>query len=327
MRPLTVVFRGNFRATHSTESHVAASMEDIGLTVVRCQEDEVNWDEQAALCRDADLFWWTQTKSFADKWSHEDAMYGLRVIKRYGPAVGFHLDIWWGLPRSEQVRTEPFFRVDRLFSTDGGHDAEWADAGVNHRWMPPGVYAGECEPGVPRPNLYPGEVAFVGNWRGYHPEHPGRQEMIQVLRQRYGRRFRCYPDPGQPAIRGEALRDLYATIPVLVGDSCFGGRVRAYCSDRVPESLGRGGYLVHPFVEGLMPEHFTPGEHLATFPPGDWRAMCDAIDRALADPEERGRVTRAAKAHVLEQHTYAVRVRQILDTLAAEGLLRVEATA
>lgn len=320
---MILAYRGNFGPAHSTETHVALSMEDEGHTVIRCQEDTTSWPEQVELAKSADVFWWTQTYGYAQQHPREEARAGLAALKDLLPTVSFHLDIWWGLPRASQVHEEPFFRTHRFYSTDGGHEAEWAAAGVEHRWMAPGVCARECLPGQPRPDLYEAQVAFVGNWRGYHPEHPDRVRMIQQLRRRYGRRFQTYPRVGEPALRGEPLRDLYATVPVLVGDSCFGGRVARYSSDRIPETLGRGGYLVHPMFEGLW-DIYEPGM-LGTFAPGDWDQMFTAVDRALRDPDGRRATAAWAREHVLANHTYAHRVRQVLADLRAESLLTREA--
>ena len=69
--------------------------------------------------------------------------------------------------REDSVWTEPFFKTEFFFSTDGAHDTEWAVAGVNHHWMPPGVSEFECVPGTPR-DEWRADVGFLGTVSGYH---------------------------------------------------------------------------------------------------------------------------------------------------------------
>ncbi len=51
-------------------------------------------------------------------------------------------------------------------------------------------------------------------------------------------------------VRGHDLNNCYASCKVVVGD-CFGAGTPNYWSDRVPETCGRYGLLIHPAVDGL----------------------------------------------------------------------------
>lgn len=320
MGPLTIAYRGNFGVPHSTESHVAASMEELGHRVLRLQENVVPWDETVRACEGADIFWWTQTWGYALEWPQDEAMAAVEKLNAMLPTVGFHLDLFIGLAREPDHLDPPgpFFRQRYVFTADGAHDERWAELGVNHHWMPPAVYGAECYLGQRHPR-FRSEVAFVGNWRGgYHPEHPGRDELVRQLTNRYRRNVAFWPKPGEHAIRGKPLNDLYASVKVVVGDSCMGGMLPRYWSDRIPETLGRGGVLVHPAVVG-MEEHFTPGEHLLTFPPHDWEAMFAAVDRLLDDGATRDAMREAGHAHVKANHTYRHRVAAIIEQLSLEN--------
>ena len=44
---MRIVYVGNFGPSFSTESHVALSLESLGHTVVRQQENEVDWSTLA----------------------------------------------------------------------------------------------------------------------------------------------------------------------------------------------------------------------------------------------------------------------------------------
>lgn len=317
---MRLAYLGNFSVPYSTESHVALSLEVLGHEVTRLQEGEVRAVDvpMRAFAVEAELMLWTQTYGLAvtggtieDRWS---MLAGLSSI----PVVGFHLDLWWGLRRSVQIsQREPFFHVDTLYTSDGGHDEQWKAAGVNHRWSPPAVYGGECYLADPDPH-FRSDVAFVGSWRGYnHAEHwPAREAMLRAVRQRYGRRFAMHPRG--PAVRGAELNTLYASVKVVVGDSCLAGQIPRYVSDRVFETLGRGGVLVHPRVEGITDGALlAEGEHLLCFDAGDHEEMLRQIDYLLSHDDEREAMHRRGAQHVREHHTYAHRMERILSEVMA----------
>jgi hypothetical protein len=263
---MRVVYVGNFGPSFSTESHVAQALEAIGVEVVREQEQKVDWSTLAERCRGATFFLWTSTHDYSPPSLYPAQRQFLADCPV--PTVGYHLDIWWSLSREHRVREAPFFQVGLLVTADGGHDDRWVDAGINHRWMPPAVSEFECEPGVER-GEFCSPVAFVGSWDGgYHAEHQHREQLVRWLQKR---RPDCqfWPKPRQHAVRGEALRDLYASVGVV----------------------------------------------------GDWEALHYLIDHYLAHPDEARQIARQGRRHVLEHHTYTVRMRQLVDLLRTEGLI------
>lgn len=338
---LRVAYLGNFGPEHSTENHVARALRFNGVRVHQLQENDPHaWAFLAEAVQGGhfDLVLWTRTGwdwpnvagiSLEDARDLQWRMLG--NAQEFGvPTVGFHLDRWFGLNREPQVVEEPFFRVALLVTADGGHDAEWEAAGVNHHWMPPGVSREEClRVGQVRSDLR-AQVGFVGSWRSYHQEWSYRRELVQWLRSTYGRPARPRPHVERLRIveggmRGQDLCDLYASIDVLVGDSCLvpgadGTPAARYWSDRIPETLGRGGFLIHPEVPGLR-EYF-PEDVLATYPLGDLNELGARIEMWLARPEDRAARSIVAREHVLEHHTYEVRMAQLVALLAERGMLR-----
>lgn len=330
---MIIAYVGNFDPTHSTENEVAKAAEACGHEVRRLQENRAETWTDSSLLAGVDLLLWTRTGwdwPAATGWTWEEAtgrQHGVLAFCRARgiPTAGIHLDRWWGLDREGQVRDEPFFGVDLLATADGGHDEQWAAAGVNHRWLPPGVSEFECGGGTFNRRLA-SDVAFVGSWRpGYHAEWTHRPELVAFLRRTYGNRCRFWGGPGR-SMRGRPLRDLYASTKVNVGDSCLAGGATHYWSDRIPETLGRGGFLLHPHVEGIE-DHFVDGQHLRLWPLGDWGELRRLIDHYVAHDDERRRIAEAGRAHVLANHTYTVRVRQLERLLAEAGLLRRSAAA
>lgn len=329
----SVVYIGNFEPPHSTENHLLLAMRYHGWEVTPMQENDPATFADLARgdwVKPPDFFLWTRT---GWDWNaiypggNAAAMRDQRTFLRRArdreiPTVGYHLDIWFGLWREFQVDEEPFFDVQLLCTADGGHDAEWQARHIRHKWFPPGVSRTECDLGHPDPG-YASLLAFVGSWQGgYHPEHQHRADLVQWLRRNFRSSCAFYPQPGRPAVRGEALRNLYASVDVLVGDSCFAGQgVRNYWSDRIPETLGRGGLLIHPHVPGLE-AHFTDGLDLLTWKAGDWDALGGRIEWALSHPAERDLIQRAGRQNVLMYHTYEVRMLELIIYMQGEGLLK-----
>jgi len=313
---MIVAYIGNFVPEHSTENHVREAWERRGQKVIRVQEgDPAAFDMLMDNLSSVNLVLWTRTADLAAKWGHKNQWRLLSKARRLGvPTAGFHLDRWWGLDREAAVWNEPFFRCEYVITADGGHDAEFAGVGVRHIWLPPAVSLGECQLGEHR-DEYASEIAFVGSWQpGYHAEWTHRPELVRFLKETYPKQMRFWPRPGQPSIRGKYLRDLYASTRIVVGDSCLVGGATHYWSDRIPETIGRGGFLIHPHVEGIE-EHFNTDVHLKTWQVGDWAALKSTIDHYLRPDREGERkiIAETGMQHVIENHTYDVRVEQIAD--------------
>lgn len=320
MRSLKVAYVGNFTKPWCTEVHIAQALHAAGHQVLRLQENRTNWFSLAALAQHhrADMVMWTRTWDV----NRDAALAQLDGLRRAGiPTVSYHLDRWWGLDREYQITSEPFFRTDLVVTADGGHDDDWKRVGVNHRWFPPGVLASACVPTRPAPRRWTAPIVFVGSHPYPHREWaPIRGAMIEKVAAEYGSAFKVLPGYRRPAIRGRLLSSLYATVKVVVGDSCLVGGAARYWSDRIPETLGRGAFLIHPNVEGLG-EHFTPGEHLATFDVGDHDDLLAKIDYYLTNDSERQAIAAAGRAHVLQRHTYERRMADLVELLAVEGML------
>lgn len=315
---------GNFGPAHSTENHVATDAEALGHRVTRLQENTTEtWSIDPA---EFDLLLWTRTGwdwsplgwTVEQAWAAQRDLLA-RAARASVPTVGLHLDRWFGLDRQHQVDDEPYFEVDLLYTADGGHAGEWALRSIDHRWMPPAISAVEARREGRQLRSYRADVAFVGNWSRYHAEYPQRRELVGALRNHYRNRFRVWPR-GRQAVRGQDLADLYRTAKVIVGDSCLvpatdGRPIERYWSDRIPETLGRGGFLLHPHVDGLD-EQFVDGEHLRTYRTHD--ELFALVDAYLADGAARAAIAEAGREHVRRHHTYENRIETIVSDITGD---------
>lgn len=309
MPALTVAYVGNFTKPWCTEVHVAASLEQLGHRVERMQESTLDWRQVPTYVDEvgATVLLWTRTWE-VDRDAALDALDALRA--RGVRSVSYHLDRWWGLAREYQLSSEPFFRTDLVVTPDGG-DHDWSSVGIEHLWLPPGVYGAECEPATPNHRAFPHDVVFVGTTPYPHPEwHDYRESLLDRMLSTFGDRFGIHPVHKQRPIRGRQLAALYASSKVVIGDSCLAGGAHAYWSDRVPETLGRGGLLVHPHDDTLREWY----PQLPTYELGDFDAAVAEVDRLLSMSDtERGELRESLRALTLSRDTYQHRMASVLE--------------
>lgn len=300
---MKIVFLGNFEVPFSTESHHAWTWELMGHQVVRLQENRSNPAEVLQHCDGkTQIFQWTHTHGWPDY--NQDMVNEIRA--RGIKSFSYHLDRYFGIgSRQANYLAHPSFHLDYFFSTDGGNEAGWKEAGINHVYLPPGVVAYAAHLGVPS-NNHVNSVLFAGSV-GYHPEYPFRPTMVERLRANYGERFQV-----ASGIREEALNNLYASARVIVGDHIFSGSP-LYVSDRLFETVGRGGFIVYPETPGVT--DLIPG--LVTYKPQDVQDLIRKIDYFLDIGHEAERIERRNSAfeYVKAHGTYTNRLTEVLKVM------------
>lgn len=325
----TLAYLGNFGPPNSTENDLAHALERLGCTVIRLQEElRSSWRDIDHLLDGptVDMILWTRTASLAAQIPHPAQRRMQFKAAQVGvPTVGYHLDRWWGLSREDDVFTEPWFQNAIIFTADGAHDPEWQSAGINHHYMPPAIAKRKVMRGAFRED-YAFDVAFVGSWRGgYHEEWQHRPMMIDHLRKNWGSTLGLFPQ-GNERIDGPDRADLFASAKVIVGDSCLvplsdGSPMHHYCSDRVFETIGQRGLLLHPKVDGIIGDDqfndlLISGVHCLSWTLWDWDDLDAQITAALAlTRAESGAIKTAGFQEVGANHTYDNRMADMLDVV------------
>src|SRR6202035_1514872 len=116
-------------------------------------------------------------------------------------------------------------------------------------------------------------------------------------------------------VRGNDLNRIYAGSKVAVGDTlCPNFAYPHYWSDRVYETLGRGGMLIHPNIRG-MSKSFKNRQHLLYYTYGEFTQLRMLIDYYVTHGAEREKIHQAGHAHVKAHHTYRHRWATILETV------------
>jgi hypothetical protein len=318
-----IIYIGNFGQRHCTEMHLASTLEDLGHEVIRLQEDAISKDDLLyKLSNESlDLFLFTRT------WGNTVTLEHLSKLRDRGiPSISYHLDLYIGLKRENGLDSDPFWRTDYVFTPDGSPEAAavFKSKGINHFYMKPGIY--KLEAYMAKQNIDPlHDVIFVGGgtpegeaYQYGHEEWPYRGKLLKWLRDTYGGRYSKYGYP-ELTVRNEELNQLYANSKVVVGDSlCIDFMKSYYWSDRVYETLGRGGFLIHPFIRG-MNEEFKDGIHLRYYEYGNFKQLKYLIDYYLKDDSEREKIRTRGHEFVKKNATYHNRLTRMLEIINAKN--------
>ena len=301
-------FLGNFIPPHSTENDRAWSFRKLGHEVVQFQESTTTAAQLLDAMPDLDMLIYSHT---------HDPSYvvdGLAdVFRVYAnceiPTVSAHLDRWLWLARESDMGVEATWSTEHLFMADMSPEMveKLTQLGIVDRahYLAPGVVERDCYMAEPDHSKYPHPIVFVGS-RGYHPEYAWRPAMIDSMKRIYGKDFGHYGGDGIASLRGHDLNVLMATAEVVVGDSCFGGRPY-YASDRVMETRGRGGFLLHPYVEGV------DMTGVGLYDPCDVDSLRSQIDYYRNRPGEREAMRFLGHEHVKAHETYTNRSQEMID--------------
>lgn len=310
---MKIVFVGNFRVPFTTENDLAWSYEKLGHKVIRMQEDYVTTQEVLQQAMNADMLHYVHTHGWETRgFMTMDEV--LRKLERRGiPTVSTHLDTWYGLRRASDVANHPFWKTQFVFTADGGAH-EWIKSlGIPHHYLKAGVIERDCFIGDYKQE-YAYDVIFVGS-KQYHPEWPYRPQLINWLEKTYGSRFAHFGGDGRGVVRGKQLNDLYASAKVVIGDTlCLNFDRQEYWSDRIYETTGRGGFIIHPFIEGLQND-FEIGKEIIVYKYGDFDELKAKIDYYLQYDVEREAIQKAGHERTKRDHTYTNRMQQVIETV------------
>lgn len=290
-----IAFIGEFTQNWNEEG-IAKSFEKLGIKVIRFQEEGFNTNE--ALKRIADE---SPDLVLMAKLKVDDRLFFFKEIKKLKiPTASWTFDLYFGHRREEKIDIDPIFRCDFVFGPDGGNVQRFRDKGINYHLLRQGIYDEYCYKGKYRKE-FAGDVTYVGGMQYGH-----REVMCEYLKKyglkRYGRLVTTH-------VRGDDLNDLYASSSIIIGDSLPSPR---YWSNRLYETLGRGGFLIFTDIEGLN-EEYEPYKHFIPFKFYGFKSLGEKIEYFLKHQDERIKISEAAMDHTKKHHTLLNRCQQFLD--------------
>lgn len=311
---MKIALYGNFSVDYCSEVHYAKTLDKMGHIVLALQETTTPTEQVLKDALKCDLFVWVHSHNFKNVGKY-GMVYVLNELKKAKiPTVAYHLDLYMGLERWREYENSPYMQVEHFFTVDKLM-ADWFNKNtqVKGHYLQAGVFENECyiAEKVKQP---PHEVLFVGS-KNYHKEWPYRPQLINWLKDTYGKKFAHYGNDGLGVVRGEKLNRLYADSKIVIGDTlCLDFEYPYYWSDRVYETLGRGGFLIHPYIEG-MEQHFENKKHLVFYDYGNFVTLKNTIDYYLTHDKEREEIRLNGHELVKEHHTYTNRWQTILEEI------------
>lgn len=317
MKKLRIGFIGNFQVPYTTENDRKWSFEKLGHTVIPLQENEITDTQLNFMIGEIDLLIYSHTHGWNVSGDLKQVFENYKHVPGGSiPTVSVHLDRWAWLARETDIGKEATWFTEYQFMADFSPEAQelYKRHNLNAYYLKPGVVERDCYMAQPDPIRFPKEIVFVGS-KGYHSEYPERPALIEFLERTYGPQFGHYGNDGLGVMRGHDLNTLYATAKIAVGDSCFGGRPN-YVSDRYYETRGRGGFLIHPKIEGV--DHEGVGFYDARGVLSNLKSVIDLYLEQATDTREAMR--QRGFEHVRQHETYTNRAQEMLDIIFPEKL-------
>lgn len=292
---MKILYLSTFRHRWSTEQYVVHALQQHDVDVMRCKFDKATSlvDLQQRIDQESPdfvLFAKPSLPCFHElvKWCKSQNL----------TTVSWLWDLYWGFRRQRP----PQFWCDYVFTTDGGHDTEFRSIGANHSLLRQGIHLPEAQLFNRVDHVW--DVAFVGANHTYR----GRTDLLAWLRDTYGDGLKWIH-----STRGLNLNKQLAKCKIIVGDSYPSPN---YWSNRIYEIAGRGGFLLHPEVEGLS-EEFADGYHYRSFRHGDFEQLQTLIEYYLTHDDKREIIRRQGHAHCKSHYTYTQRVKHLLTNIGA----------
>ena len=313
---MIISYVGNRKHYFYTANYIAHTLEKLGHTVNFIQEDEIEPGSLPSRVSGSDLYLWT--RSCPDRVTLDD----LEAIKRQGiPTVSLHPDKYTGIQRESGLSVDAYWKTSWFFSPEGSIQSVriFNSHGINHRYLPAGVFADDCYIAEPVEH-FRHDVVFVGGGSNYsHPEwQPYRAKLVGWLADTYGDRFGKYGPP-ERTVRGQELNQLYSSAKIAIGDSlCKDFMDSYYFSNRQFEVTGKGGFLIAPYIAGIT-DCFVDRKEVVLYSFDNFVQLRNLIDYYLAHDTERQDIRVAGHERTKRDHTYVQRMAHMLKILRQEG--------
>ena len=293
---MKIAYIGNFERLWD-EEYIAQAFERLGHTVLRIPERSPA-PERLIAEFGPDIVLWAKLNIY----NPQRLLDFVKANKI--KSVCWVWDLYFDYPREPLVKTAPMFKADRVFTSDGGHQERWEELGIDHTCIRQGMHEGECYLEEGKPEY---DVVFIGSDNRYNQE---RNEIFDKLEKDFSFTW-IGKDPSQE-VRGPKLNRILAKSKVIVGDSVYSAH---YWSNRVVETLGRGGFLIHQEVEGIKEQY----PYLVTYKRGDYEDLRGKIRHYLTHGKERKEIIKKNHEWVKNNHLCKHRCQELLDNLKQNG--------
>lgn len=282
-----IAYIGKFKKLWD-EEYIAQSFEELGHEVVRI--DETSDDITGQILESKPDF-----VLFA-KLNTREALTIITNMKMHGiPTICWLFDLYFDYTRENQVGILPCFKAQVVITTDNGHHDRWLDKGINHFCVRQGIYKPECYT-LKANKEY--DLVFIGS---DNPSNKERNEILNKLDKDFTLTWIGKKDTNEA--RSTKLNEIFAKSKVIVGDSVYSPH---YWSNRIVETLGRGGFLIHREVEGLKEEY----PYLVTYT--DYEDLKSKISYYIEHDKEREEIIQKNFEWVRDNYTCDKKCSQVI---------------
>jgi len=289
---MKILYIGKFKKLWD-EEYIAQAFESLGHDVIRLPETHKKPTDVIAEYK-PDLVLWA-------KLNINNPMSVVNYCKQNNiKTVCWVWDLYWGYAREHQIHTNLMFKADYVFTSDGGHQNEWESVGIKHKCIRQGIHEPECylEPGE---KLY--DVVFIGSQNQFNAE---RLKIINQVKKDFN--FKWFGKENEDEIRGPKLNRLFCQSKIIIGDSVYSPN---YWSNRVVETLGRGGFLIHVDVPGIKEEY----PYLVTYEKGNYEDLKQKINHYLQNPNLREEIIKKNHEWVKNNYTCKHKCQELCQNL------------
>ncbi|HST55742.1 MAG TPA: glycosyltransferase [Solirubrobacteraceae bacterium] len=248
-----------------------------------------------------------------DEWEDEaglshDVVVHLKGLSRYHPKPG-QFNVLWSISHPDELSGAECDGYDLVAVASPLFAAE-----LRERTTTPVVVLEQAtDPWVmrPQPNAeLAHDLVYVANSRGVL--RPIARELLPTEHDLaiWGANWEGLIDTRQVVaehLPNDQLAQVYSSAGIVLNDHWDDMRAHGYISNRVYDALACGALVLSDDVPGLR-ERF--GDAVLTY--GSPEELRELIDRFLADPHERRRRGDLGRAIVLDGHTFARRVDELL---------------
>lgn len=279
------------------QEQIAQSFEYLGHKVVRVEDTtpipEIIGDIEREM---PDLVLWAKLSVRGDPTPIFKRLKELSI-----PSSSWTFDLYFGYYREEDIPHYNFLKADYVFTTDGGNDNNWKEKCINHKTVRQGIFHKEAFMEESKKDV---DILFVGR---ENPYYSYRQKMLKAVSEKYDLMWIGRYNTNE--IRGIKLNSLYGRSKIVIGDSVYSPH---YWSNRLYETIGRGGFTIFPNIEGIEQE-FENGKHFILYENGNIDDLLEKIEYYLKHDEEREKIRKQGFEFCKENYPYYKRCKQLLD--------------
>jgi len=291
---MKVLYLGNWNPfVNSTEKLIKAALEKLGHEVI-CEDERTAKAPnilEHAVNNKVDLFLFHK----GIRWEM-DIQQLMELLFRLPCKKAFwYFDPITGIPEREMFVQAVIPYVDLAFMTNG----TWIKQHnyKNTRWLLQGC---DIKPLGKRKKELVSDIGFTGSNYGT------REIFLEAMKKKYGDKFKVFQN-----IFGDEFYDLCQSVKIMVSPKFPANDY--FWSNRIYMTLGAGGFLIHPYCEGLKNE-FVAGKHYEDYQTEN--ELFTKIDYYLKHEKERTKIAEAGYKYCIKNYSYVQRVKTLLDELS-----------